>query len=135
MRQRSFLILAVSIILIAAALLLPPSVSAGSPSLARTYTVAFKYVTKYHNRLVNAEVAFKQLQEFFDKVDWKKGRQYSFIRDVMHYTVDPNGGYLDTPLGFGFGSCGASSLLNKMVKTSVFRDSDGKEKPVFQSIM
>src|SRR3954453_6930921 len=133
MRQRSFLILAVSIVLIAAALLITPDVSASSPSLARTHTVAFKYVTKYHNRLVNAQVAFKQLQVFFDKVDWQKKRQYSFIRDVMHRTVDPNEGYVDTPLGFGFGSCGASSLLNKMVKTAMFRDSDGKEKPVFLS--
>ncbi|MEP7286805.1 MAG: hypothetical protein ABI947_13675 [Chloroflexota bacterium] len=134
MRSRFILILAAGLVLVALATLLPRTVSANSPSLARTHTVGFVYVTTYKNRLLNAQAAFNQLQEFFDKVQWKPKRQYSFLRDVMGNSVRPEAGYVDTPLGYGFGSCGASSLLNKLVKTAMFRDSDGKEKPVFRSI-
>src|SRR5215468_5787224 len=91
----------------------PQPAAAGTPSLAVTHKVAFKYVTKYKGRLINAEAAFNQLQKFLDTVEWKENRQYSFNRDVLHNNLRTEDGYVNTPLGYAFGACGAPSLLNK----------------------
>src|SRR5258708_6212632 len=139
MRHRFSFILAAGIILLAGLASLPRSASAdgpsNAPSLTRTASVGFVYVSTYKNRLVNAQTAVVQMQHFFETVTWERGRHYSFLRDVVHNDFRPDYGYVNTPLGFGFGSCGASSLLNKLVQTAMFRDSDGTEKHVFQTIM
>ncbi|MCC7451406.1 MAG: hypothetical protein IT324_28620 [Anaerolineae bacterium] len=110
---------------------------ADSPQFNRTFSVQFTYVKadSYKNRLVNAKAAFDELQKFFQTVKMKPGYSYSFLRDVMRGSLLPDEGYVMSPLGYGFGACGASSLLNKLVQTATFRDADGKEKPVFQTIM
>jgi len=101
----------------------------------RITTVGLVYVTTYHNRLINAQASVAQLQQFLDTVHWEPRRQYSFLRDVMHNSVRPADGYVNTPLGFGYGSCGASTLLNKLVQTAMFRDKDDQEKPLFKTVM
>jgi hypothetical protein len=110
---------------------------ATSPSLVRTYTVQMTYVQSdnYRNRLVNAKAAFDQLQAFFDTVTFKHGVNYSFLRDVLHGSLTPENGYVNTEKGYAFGACGASSLLNKLVQTATFRDQGGKEVPVFQATL
>ncbi len=136
MRQRLHLAIAGGLLLLTAiGLFNVRTVSADSPSLQRTYTVGFVYVTTYKNRLQNALAAVNQMQQFFDSVQWQQGQQYSFLRDIVHNSFRSEDGYVDTPLGFGYGSCGASSLLNKLVKTAKFRDKDGVEKPVFESVL
>lgn len=110
---------------------------ADSPLFNRTFSVQFTYVKadSYKNRLVNAKAAFDELQKFFQKVKMKPGYSYSFLRDVMRGSLLPDEGYVMSEKGYGFGACGASSLLNKLVQTATFRDADGKEKPVFYTIM
>jgi hypothetical protein len=136
MRHRFFMFMVVVLAaLVLNGVLHPQPAAAGNPSLAVTYKVGFKYFSKYKGRLVNAEVAFKQLQKFLDTVEWNPKRQYSFNRDVLHNNLRESDGYVNTPLGYAFGACGAPSLLNKMVKTATFWDADGKEKPVFQTVM
>jgi hypothetical protein len=110
---------------------------ADSPSLMRTQAVQMTYVRadNYKNRLINARAAFDQMQVFFDKVEFKRGFNYSFLRDVLHGSMMPSQGYVNTPKGYAYGACGATSVLNQLVQTATFRDSDGKEKPVFQTIM
>lgn len=110
---------------------------ADSPIFNRTFSVQFTYfkADSYKNRLINAKAAFDELQKFFQKVKMKRGYSYSFLRDVMHGSLLPEEGYVMSEKGYGFGACGASSLLNKLVQTATFRDSDGKDKPVFQTVM
>lgn len=104
-------------------------------ALQKTHTVGFVYVTTYQNRLANSHATVIQMQKFFDSVQWKPDYQYSFLRDVVHNNFTPDDGYVQTPLGFAYGSCGASSLLNKLAKTTMFRDTDGLLKPVFQTVV
>src|SRR5258708_9655332 len=108
---------------------------AADSSLLRTHTVGFVYVTTYQNRLVNSQATVNVMQKFFDSVQWKQDQQYSFLRDVVHNNFRPDDGFVGTPLGFAYGSCGASSLLNKVVKTTQFPDSDRLLKPVFQTVV
>src|SRR5258708_7669467 len=104
-------------------------------SLIRTHTVGFVYVTTYKNRLTNSQATVNIMQKFFDTVEWRQDQQYSFLRDVVHNNFKPDDGFVGTPLGYAYGSCGASSLLNKLVKTTKFRDSDGVLKPVFETVV
>ena len=136
MRNRLYLaLIAVALVLALPVFYGVHTALATSPSLTRTYTVQMTYVQSdnYRNRLVNAKVAFDQLQAFFDKVTFKRGVNYSFLRDVLHGSLTPEKGYVNTEKGYAFGACGASSLLNRLVQTATFRDKDGNEAPVFQA--
>src|SRR5260221_3068541 len=109
--------------------------TSSDPSLLRTHTVGFVYVTTYKNRLTNSQATVNIMQKFFDTVEWRQDQQYSFLRDVVHNNFKPDDGSVGTRLGYAYGSCGASSLLNKLVKTTKFRDSDGVLKPVFETVV
>jgi hypothetical protein len=110
---------------------------ADDAALVRSHTIEMVYVRSdnYKNRLVNAKAAFDQMLIFFQKVEMRRGRHYSFLRDVLRYNMPPEQGYVMTPKGYAYGSCGAPSALNKLVQTAKFRDSDGVEKPIFQTIV
>jgi hypothetical protein len=125
------------ILLIVAVCLIPVVYSArAQESQTRTFSVSMTYPeVNYKNRLVNAKVGFKKLQEFFSKVQWKPKAQYSFLRDVIHYNMQPSDGYVMTEKGYGFGLCGASSILNKLVQTATYLDGDGTEKPLFETVL
>ncbi len=139
LRRRAYLALSIVVLLVSGLIVFHATTTASADTStsaqARSHTVGFVYVTVYKNRLVNAQVTINLMQKFFDKVDWKKETQYSFLRDVMHNQVSADDGFVNTPLGFGYGSCGGSSLLNKLVVTSKFRDTDGTEKPVFLPVL
>jgi Beta-lactamase enzyme family len=138
MRKRLYLAAAITLIpLVALILSEAPTARADDASLSRTITVEMKYVRgdNYKNRLINAQAAFNQMNDFFGRVEFKRGFNYSFLRDVLQGSMMPEQGYVNTPKGYAFGACGASSVLNKLVQTAMFRDSDGKEKNVFQTIM
>src|SRR5947209_19831664 len=67
-------------------------------SLNRTYSVQMTYVVKdnYKNRLVNSKAAFDELQNFFDTVDMHPHVTYSFLFDVLHGSLSPQKGYVNT---------------------------------------
>ncbi len=123
--------------LVALGLYGPQTARADDSSLVRTASVEMKYVRgdNYKNRLINAKAAVDQMQAFFGQVEFKRGVNYYFLRDVLHNSMNPSQGYVNTPKGYAYGACGASSVLNKLVQTVKFRDSDGVEKPVFQTIL
>jgi hypothetical protein len=106
---------------------------ASSP-LAREHSVSISYEAEhtYAGRLTNARAAFAMLQVFFDSDPFAPGEQYSFLSDVLKNTLLPEQGYVMTQYGFGYGACGAPSLLNQLARTATFRDSDGTEQPVFE---
>ncbi len=111
------------------------SVRADSPQ-QRVFTVSMTYPEKnYRNRLVNAAAGFDQLQHFFDTVQWKPNFSYSFLRDVLHNSLKADAGFVMTEEGYGYGLCGASSLLNRFVQTATFQDGSGKEQPLFQAVL
>src|SRR5258708_2132135 len=105
--RKRFYLVAFFIVLLAIGLILfsARAASADTSTLSRSHTVGFVYVTIYKNRLENAQVTVNLMQKFFDKVPWKKGAQYSFLRDVMHSQVSADDGFVNTPIGFGYGSC------------------------------
>ncbi|MCC7206751.1 MAG: hypothetical protein IT323_05565 [Anaerolineae bacterium] len=108
---------------------------AGSP-LEREYSVSIMYEAEhtYAGRLANARAAFAMLQVFFDSDPFAPDDEYSFLRDVLRNTMLPEQGYVMTQYGFGYGACGAPSLLNHLARTAVFLDADGTEQPVFEVI-
>ena len=103
----------------------------------RMQHVEMTYITadNYYNRLVNAEAAFNQLQLFLQTVNWQIGIDYSFLGNVIGGSFNPDNGYVMTEKGFAYGACGASSLLNRLVKSTTFKDADGKDQPVFQTVV
>src|SRR5579859_1682538 len=137
MRLRFFSFMISMVIVLALFVLLTPySVSAVDSAYEPVRTiVTFKYTHVYKNRLLNAQASISQMQKFFDMVTFQHDHHYSFLRDVMHNQLASVDGYVETPLGYGYGSCGASSLLNKLVQTAVFHDKQGREQHVFQTIM
>ncbi len=124
------------ICLLSIALLINMPLSRAQTSYSRTHTVTMTYVDNgsYPGRLTNAEVTFKQLQAFFDSVQFQHGIEYSFNRDVLGGQFAPSRGYINTQNGYGYGANGAASLLNNLVYNAAFWDSDGIEKPVFQRV-
>lgn len=103
--------------------------------LTRVYTASMTYpADNYKGRLINAKAAFVQLQTFFDGTAMQPGTPYSFIHAVLHDTISPDAGYVMTEKGYGYGACGASSLLHNLVSNALFRDEDGIEKPLFEAL-
>src|SRR5438477_197310 len=72
-----------------------PTARADDASLSRTMTVDMKYVRgdNYKNRLINAQAAFNQMNAFFGRVEFKRGFNYSFLRDVLQGSMMPEQGY------------------------------------------
>jgi hypothetical protein len=112
----------------------PAQSTHSQPNLTRvhTETITFRPESEDPARLVNAEVAFRQMQEFFDGVQFRQGVEYSFNRDVLRDSMARSQGYVPAVAGFGDGANSAASLLNVMVHQARFWDSDGIEKPVFE---
>jgi hypothetical protein len=110
---------------------------AADPLNARTHTVSMTYDRKqvYAGRLTNAKAAFAMLQTFFDGQPFVQKRNFSFLKDVLRGSMLPSAGYVMTMFGYGYGACGAPSLLNQLVRTALFRDSDGLEKPVLEALV
>lgn len=104
----------------------------------REHTVSIIYERQYvyGGRLINSKVAFEKLQEFFEGNPFAEQpyKTYSFLADVLKNTMLPRQGYVMTQYGFGYGACGAPSLLNELVATATFMDSDGTENPVFEAV-
>lgn len=129
MRLRRIAAIPLALVLLA----LAAPARAGSP-LEREYSVMITYEAEhsYAGRLANARAAFAMLQAFFDSDPFAPGEEYSFLSDVLKNTMLPDQGYVMTQYGFGYGACGASSLLNHLARTAAFRDADGTEQPVFE---
>lgn len=128
--RKMFLLFAVAVTLVG---LFPKRAYAAYP---RTHTVTLTFVdnASYPGRLTNAGIGFKQLQTFFDTVQFKHDVNYSFNNDVLGGQLLPSRGYISTPNGYGYGVNGAASLLNNLVYNAAFWDRDGIEKPVFQRV-
>lgn len=110
---------------------------AADPLNARAHTVSMTYDRKhvYAGRLTNAKAAFAMLQTFLDTDPFVQKRNFSFLKDVLRGSMLPSQGYVMTMFGYGYGACGAPSLLNQLVRTAMFRDNDGVEKPVFEALV
>jgi hypothetical protein len=117
-------------------MLVPLNPAHGDPSLSRVYTETVTYDESNADpgRLHNAEIGFRQLQAFFDTVQFQPGVEYSFNQDVLHDAIPRNLGYVDTKSGYGDGINGAASLLNALIHRALFWDSDGNQKPVFEPV-
>lgn len=126
----------VAVLCLAMTTLMPGGSARADSRLERTHSVSFTYEVQhvYAGRLVNAQAAFAMLQGFFDSNPFRSGVTYSFLRDVLRNTMLPDQGYVMTMYGFGYGACGAPSLLNQLVRTAMFRDEDGVERPVFEAL-
>src|SRR5437762_186862 len=97
MRKRFFLVsMSLLIPLIVLALNDARAARADESSLARTINVEMKYVRgdSDKNRLINARAAVNQMQAFFERVDFKRGVNYSFLRDVLRGSMNPSQGYV-----------------------------------------
>jgi hypothetical protein len=127
----------ITIIMILLAGTLVRPIHAQTQNNSRVQRVEMTYVEadNYRNRLVNAKAAFDQLQSFVEKTDWQLGKTYSFLKGVLGGSFDPKFGYVMTEKGYAYGACGASSLLNHLVQTATFRDGNGVEHPVFQTVV
>jgi hypothetical protein len=110
---------------------------AADPLDGRVYSVSMTYDREqvYAGRLTNAKAAFAMLQTFLDTDPFGQKRNFSFLKDVLRGSMLPSEGYVMTMFGYGYGACGAPSLLNQLVRTAVFRDSDGVEKPVLEALV
>lgn len=111
---------------------------ANAPLQERIYTVSITYQREqvYGGRLTNSKVAFGMLQKFFDTNPFvRRQKNFSFLMDALGSSMLPRQGYVMTMFGYGYGACGAPSLLNQLVNTAAFRDSDGREKPVFEVLV
>lgn len=95
-------------------------------------TITYERKDVYAGRLSNSKAAFDLLQAFFDSNPFGKRITFSFLKDVLKSSMRRDQGFVNTPLGFGYGACGAPSLLNQLAHTAMFRDSDGQEKPLFE---
>jgi hypothetical protein len=104
--------------------------------ITRQTTRAFTFVdnAQYPGRLQNATTSFRQLQVFFDTVQWTRGVEYSFIKDVLEVPISPRADYLDTPNGYAYGQNAGAVLLNMLVYNAAFWDVNGIEKPLFLRI-
>jgi hypothetical protein len=98
-------------------------------SVSITYEVADVYA----GRLENARAAFSALEAFFESEPFSERRTFSFLRDVLNNTMLPDDGFVMTAYGFGYGACGAPSLLNHLVQTATFRAADGSVQAVWQA--
>src|SRR5260221_11285404 len=72
--------------------------TSSDPSLLRTHTVGFVYVTTYKNRLTNSQATVNIMQKFFDTVEWQQDKQYSFVRDVDNNNFKQDTTFQRTPL-------------------------------------
>jgi hypothetical protein len=112
----------------------PAQLTLSQPDLTRDHTETIYFRTEGEDpaRLTNAEVAFRQMQQFFDNVEFRQGVEYSFNRDVLRNSMARSQGFVAAAAGFGDGANSAASLLNVMVHQARFWDADGIEKPVFE---
>jgi hypothetical protein len=126
------LIIALSIGLLAS----PLSRIAATEDLSRVYTVSIQFseTDNYPGHLKNFQVALGQLDTFLGTTALQSGTQYSFISHVLGGGISPKAGYVNTPNGYGDGINAAASLLNRLVHQTMFWDSDGVQKTVFQQI-
>lgn len=99
----------------------------------RKTTVLLTFVENqnFPGRLTNAGLAFRQMQTFFNTVNWEKGVEYSYIKNILDLPVEPKPKYVDTPQGFGYGINAGAVLLNKLFHGAAYWDIDGIEKPLF----
>src|SRR2546421_641063 len=100
-------------------------IAAGS-DLTRVYSVSvqFRSGDNYRKDLPNFQAALTRLQTFLDSTKFQKGAQYSFINNALGIVYSQNGS--------GDGVNAAASLLNRLVHQTLFWDSDGVQKPVFE---
>src|SRR5689334_7649242 len=72
---------------------------ADDSTLVRTVNVEMKYVRgdSYKSQLINARAAVNQMQEFLENVEFRRRVNYSFLRDVLHGSMNPSQGYVNTP--------------------------------------
>ncbi|GAB4546330.1 MAG: hypothetical protein OHK0023_05750 [Anaerolineae bacterium] len=129
--MRRFTLILVLVIILSAA---PPVNAAENTSLHREISVRITYATEnvYGGRLENALASFTKLQAFFDGTVYGEARSYSFLKDVLQGNMTEADGFVNTYYGFGYGACGAPSLLNHLVHEATYRDSDGTIKPVLE---
>jgi len=108
--------------------------AAGGLTTTRTAEARITYYAQhvYGGRLTNAQAAFARFERWLAKNPFAERRTYSFTRDVLEDSMLEEQGFVDTAYGFGYGACGAPSLLNQLVHTARFIDSDGTEKPLFE---
>lgn len=111
-----------------------PQAAASGPTTARTAEARITYYAQhvYGGRLTNAQASFARLEQWLAKNPFTQRRTYSFTGDVLEDSMLEEQGFVDTIYGFGYGACGAPSLLNQLVHTARFIDSDGAEKPLFE---
>jgi hypothetical protein len=112
-------------------------------------TIIYEKQHVYGGRLDNAKAAFARLTTFFDADPFVRAvaptgtephrtelarQPFSFLRDVLRSSMLPKQGFVVTQFGFGYGACGAPSLLHELVNTAMFKDADGEEKSVFEPL-
>src|SRR5712692_6004263 len=89
------------------------STRAHASSLARTYTITLPYADDADpGRAINAAIALRQMQLFFDGTLLVPGGDYSFVHDVLGGALPSSRGYVDTGHGYGEGINVAASALN-----------------------
>jgi hypothetical protein len=114
--------------------LAPPTRAA---DLTRTHTESMSFAGQHDDpaRLVNTQVALKQLQRFFDNVQFQPGVEYSFIHDVLQDSLSHSRGFVETRSGsFGNGISSVASLLNALVHQARFWDKNGTPQTVFEEV-
>jgi hypothetical protein len=135
MTARLHLALPIGLLLLLA--LLNPAQPARAQGRLRTHSVSLHYTADatYAGRLQNAEAAFRRLEIFLANDPFAQPKQYSFLNHVLQRSMVRGQGFVQTQYGFGYGACGAPSLLNQLAQTAYFIDSDGIERPVFEVLV
>ena len=126
--------IAMCIVLWIGVLAIPQSSHAADFPNQISLTIHYDPADKHESRLVNAQIAFKQLQIFLAEVQFSAGVSYSFNHDVLGSSPLRSQGYVDTPIGFAYGINDAASALNLLFHRAQFWGTDGTQKRVFETV-
>src|SRR5258708_7032926 len=113
-----------------------PARASLSLPLPRTATVTIRYAAPdiSPGRLMNANVAFREMLAFFGNTPFTPGVDYSFNHNVLGNSLPSSKGYIATPGGYGEGINDAASALNTLVHKALFMDKNSVLRPIFEQV-